>query len=234
MQLFCFKKLAFAVIPTLILSVTVSTLLCQETQERQQTESAEPPVQSSGDASISRPTSTQKVKDETPPDPVTEIEKELVARLIRELNAPVYKTRKNAERQLFALSERIEVILADLDPPSSLEARVSLRRVLRRIDGMAIIDFRWRVSPIVGKDDTLNVPIQTITFNEDFTFKQSKAESGPDETWSFDKQTGTLRMSFNDGYAIYTCKQNEHGDFFGKAKNIKNREWNFTLKRLRN
>ena len=73
----------------------------------------------------------EKATDETKaapqPDPPTIEEKELVQSLLKKMDAPIYKVRKSAERELIKLGSRLPLILAELGPPTSIEAESGYR-----------------------------------------------------------------------------------------------------------
>ena len=168
-------------------------------------------------------------KPEPEPDPPTEEEKELVKRLLIEANADVYKTRRSAQRQLIKLGARLPIILAEVGPPTSLEAKAAVNKALHRLDEGRFTLVGWQLTVWPKQGESLDLGPSTIEFYKDGSFLQSGQSGRDPETWQFDRTTQELTLSLNGGYAIYTGTEDENGNFVGNAKNIKKKQWHFKL-----
>ena len=181
-----------------------------------------------------KPDETEPDKPEPAPKPAppTDEEKQLVERLLEEVDAPVYETRRSAQLQLIELGKRLPIILAELAPPASIEAKSAIEKALRRLDEKSFLLYNWHLTSWPRKGETLDLEPSSIVFKKDKSFIQAGHETGAPETWRFNKATQELVMDFNSGYAIYTGKEDKDGNFVGTAKNIKKKQWHFKLKRL--
>jgi len=183
------------------------------------------------------PESNSQTGENSEPDaesepPPTDEEKTLVQRLLVEANSRAYKTRRSAQLQLIQLDGRLPVILEEVGPPESLEAKAAVRKALRRLDHGRFTRIRWRLKVWPEEGESLSISDSTIDFNEDKSFVQSGRSAPEPETWNYNKKTKELTLSLNGGYAIYTGTADEDGNFVGTAKNIQKKTWHFKLESL--
>lgn len=202
----------------------------QSTGEAKPTQQESPKKKLNQEAKDTKASETSVADDE--PKPVTAEEQQQVTQLLEQLASADYQIRKRAARELTKMDLRFIEVLATLPPPKKVETRIQVARIKDRVGKGGILNFQWTMETRPMEGETLNLdPGDCITFYEDGYFSTGDNHGKP-ETWTYDQKTKRLRMSYNGDYAIYIGQMDEDGNFVGKAKNIKDKEWYFRLKRI--